>query len=786
MSSKLSKSGFSNIPTYFPSSDQLLATASTQATSEGSDEGDNESASGDSPFNVSKYIGIVLRKYWLLAICGVLMGLNAGYKTSKEVVKFKSDFRILVEPVTSQQSIDTLTNSGDDIEIDYFTLIEVLYSPKILEPVAEEVALQYPGMTYDQIAGMLKVVRLGETKILEGRFVDTNKDRLKLILNKVSQAYLEYSIEEQHAQYKKALTFIEEQLPKLQQDSNRLQATIQEMRETYGFMEPEAFAGKLAQEIDQLRLSQRDIQTELATMQFQYRQMQAELNSRTVLTQSAKYKALLGELQVLEKDIALESARFGPRHPTIQLLKRQQENLVPLMLREAERSLGEELARLAHEMLILETRYKALSNAALSLKLVFDQMPALSREYDELQRDLQVTNNNLNKFLETQETLKIQASQNEVPWQLIAETRNPEMLPVGNPVQAMMSGTITGVVLGFAIAYGIEKFEDTYHNLEEAKQQKLLKVLGAIPIYPDLQLAGPSVNIVDLRHILDNKNHSMEAESVQLKQQIKQLLSEPVNDSKTQEYESLIHKLDSLPISQATTENRKQATSNEKSSDNSSPWLEEYDAYGFLEAFRALYLNINRQGIYNSLNSLVVTSALPQEGRTTVTIHLAQAAAAMGRRVLIVDTHLRQGAYRLHNLLGLSNQKGLSEYLQGRASLTQVTQRLSWEQGLYAITSGQPPPDPTRLLSSTTMYELTLQLRKNFELVIYDMPPMMGLADVGLVAANIDGVVLVNSLNKRGSITALKNTMERLKLVQANVIGMVVNKAKNYKVDLYA
>ena len=206
----------------------------------------------------------------------------------------------------------------------------------------------------------------------------------------------------------------------------------------------------------------------------------------------------------------------------------------------------------------------------------------------------------------------------------------------------------------------------------------------------------------------------------------------------------------------------------------------------FLEAFRALYLTIDRQEGYRSLNSLVVTSALPREGRTTLTVHLAQAAAAMGCRVLIVDTHLRRGAQKLHNFLGISNQIGLSEFLQGQVSLDRVIQRLYWERGLYVITSGQVPPDPTRLLSSSDMYALMQQLREAFDLVIYDMPPLMGLADVGLVAANSAAVVVVTSLNKRGSITALKNAVERLHLVKANMVGLVVNQVKNYKVDYYA
>ena len=767
---------------------------------QGADAGEGSADVGEGAFKLTKYLDIAIRKASLLAIVTALMALYFGYQTSKEVVKFKSSFRILVEPITGQSSIDALTGKEtEDIELNYFTLIEVLYSPKVLRPVAEEVALQYPGVTYEQIAADLRLVRLGETTILQGAYEEGNPDRLKLILNKVAQAFLEYSIEEQQRQVKGALDFINEQLPKLKQHNDGLQGQIKSIRETYGFIDPNDFANRLVENIDTLRSQRQRIQADLESLYLQYQQLQAEYDARTVLVQSADYQLLLDEFQILEEDIAIESARFGPQHPTIQLMRRQQQNLLPLMIAEAERTLGDQVASVANEISLLEARYQSLSNASQSLELALQEMPSILQTFSELERDLSVTTANLNRFLETRKQLELQAAQNEVPWQLIAEPKPPERLPASNPIKAMMTGAIAGAALGFALAYAIEKVEDTYHNLEEIKQQKFLKVLGAIPIYPELKMLGPDANIIDLREDLQPTKTASETETVllspELKQQIKKVLrtairrsiSKKVNRESSQSTQVLLQKIENLQaIAPDNTRGSHYLVEEPNVPHSDNTWLEEYDAYGFLEAFRALYLTIERQEQYRSLNSLVVTSALPQEVRTTLTVHLAQAAAAMGCRVLIVDTHLRRGSQKLHNFLGIPNQIGLSEFLQGQVSLDRIIQRLDWERGLYVMTAGQAPPDPTRLLSSSDMYALMGQLREAFDLVIYDMPPLMGLADVGLVAANSAAVVVVTSLNKRGSITALRNAVERLHLVNANMVGLVVNQVKNYKVDYYA
>jgi succinoglycan biosynthesis transport protein ExoP len=782
-----SKSFFpSSTPTYIPATDQIFG-ANRKGNPAGNSPEGPEAEMGESAFNVSRILGAARRKIWMLAICAVLFSLYSGYKESQTVSRYESNFRILVEPIADQQNLDRLTDetATQAKELDYFTLIEVLYSPKLLKPIFEEIALQFPEVTYDSEVSKLKVYRLGETTIIEVGYADISGEKVKLVLNKIAQGYLEYSIDGQQAQLKQSLRFIEEQLPKVRGQVDYFQQEIQVLRQTHNFIEPNSYAINLAQQITDLRAAQQSIQVELAALQLQYAQLQESAGATSILSNAEKYQQLLAEFQVLERDIALESARFGPAHPTIRLLQRQQENLLPILLKEAERALGEQVAQVANQILILQARYQSLSTAQAQLDDIYRSMPAILQQYDQLQRELIVATDNLTRFLETQEVLKIQASQKEIPWQLIAEPKEPWRQPGGNPLKAMIMGAVMGVLIGAVIAYVLEKFEYTFHTLEEVKKEQELTILGAIPWYPELRLAAPTANVVDLRSKLETQDLSIALNVDALKQDLKQLLNQPTGDIMGHD-NSLIDKLNQVHDQQQQNERYWNQEINIPVTHHGDNWLEEYNAYGFMEAYRALYLNINRQGILDTLTSFVITSALPQEGRTTIAIHLAQAAAAMGRRVIIVDSHLRQGSQQLHHLLGLANEQGLSEYLQNKATLIQITQRLAWEKSLFAIAAGKPPPDPTRLLSSQTMYELTLRLRKNFDLVIYDMPPMMGLADVGLLTAKVDGTILVTSLCTRGSAPALQKTVERLKVVQANIIGLVVNKVKNYKVDLYA
>ncbi|MBW4670260.1 MAG: polysaccharide biosynthesis tyrosine autokinase [Cyanomargarita calcarea GSE-NOS-MK-12-04C] len=197
-----------------------------------------------------------------------------------------------------------------------------------------------------------------------------------------------------------------------------------------------------------------------------------------------------------------------------------------------------------------------------------------------------------------------------------------------------------------------------------------------------------------------------------------------------------------------------------------------YKAGKFVESLRVLHTNIQLVGDDRPIRSLVVSSPVAGEGKSTIAYHLAQIATSMGLRVLLVDADLRRP--RIHSLCNLDNERGLSNLISTEMPLDQAIQQLPQMSKLSAIPAGPIPADPTYLLSSSNMKYLMEEFQKAFDLVIYDAPPMVGLADTSLLAPYTDGVVLVTRIHKTKS-SSLVQALDSLKIGRMNILGMVVN-----------
>lgn len=165
--------------------------------------------------------------------------------------------------------------------------------------------------------------------------------------------------------------------------------------------------------------------------------------------------------------------------------------------------------------------------------------------------------------------------------------------------------------------------------------------------------------------------------------------------------------------------------------------------------------------------SILITSSQPSEGKTTTSVAIAQGLARMGRKVLLVDVDLRRPS--LHVRLGLDNATGLSSLLTNQDSLAHVV-RPSGQPNLDVITSGPVPPSPSELIASPGMEQLVTELAAGHDVVIYDSPPILGLADAPLVAALVDGVIFIieSGRARRGS---LKASLRRLRAMRPNMLG---------------
>jgi polysaccharide biosynthesis transport protein len=190
----------------------------------------------------------------------------------------------------------------------------------------------------------------------------------------------------------------------------------------------------------------------------------------------------------------------------------------------------------------------------------------------------------------------------------------------------------------------------------------------------------------------------------------------------------------------------------------------------FSESFRSLYTNLRLISSTRPIRSLVVSSVMEGEGKSTVAIHLAEAAAAMGKRVLLIDADLRKP--QIHNYLELSNERGLTNLFSGEANL-EIIQKFSPVPNLYVISAGSLSLEPSRLFSSRSMKHFADQIKNKFELVIYDTPPLVGQSDAYLVADNTDGLLLVTQPGKIKQ-ELLERAMEQLSIADINVLGLVV------------
>jgi len=189
------------------------------------------------------------------------------------------------------------------------------------------------------------------------------------------------------------------------------------------------------------------------------------------------------------------------------------------------------------------------------------------------------------------------------------------------------------------------------------------------------------------------------------------------------------------------------------------------------EAYRTVRTNLSFSRPDNPPRTILVTSAVPQEGKTTTTANLAITLAQMGGKTLIVDSDLRRPAIR--KVFNLESKEGLTDYLIGKGALDALI-RTTDIPNLYILPAGQIPPNPSEVLGSQRMKELVAELSRRFEMVFFDSPPVVAVTDAAVLSRNTDGVVLVvqSGATDREAVARAKTLLGN---VQANLLGLVLN-----------
>ncbi len=708
--------------------------------------------------NLRHLLSVVRRRAVVIAGVTIAVTSALSFWTFSQTPKYEGKFQLLVEPVTEEGNLDKLTQVPGVSEspgsiLDYDTQIEVLRSPNLMAPILEEIEKGYKDVSYDSLIGSseLNIERLEETKILEVRYRDTDPKKVRFVLHQVARGYLRYSLQERQINLKKGIQFVEGQLPQLRDRVDKLQGQLQAFRQQNNLLDPETQSQQLSTRVSAIEQEQLQTQVGLREARSLYTTISSQLGlspnealATAALSEAPRYQELLNKLQEVEAKIATELSRFTEESPPVQALRNQQRNLLPLLEQESQRVLGANLSQVdvsndspnsirleltqqlvdaTNQIQVLQVRQNAIAQAERSLNLQVKQMPVIARQYTDLQRELNVATESLNRFLGFREGLQIEVAQKSLPWQIILKPQEPQFPISPKTDRNILLGAIAGLLLGIGAALLVERLDNVFHSPDELKDRTKLPLLGVIPYNKQLKVITPVTTVAEM-----------------------------------------------VPAEDSTIE---------KKNRRKPQW---YTASPFLESFRSLHTNIRFLGSDTPIHSIVISSATPADGKSTIAVHLAQAAAAMGQRVLLVDADLRRP--QVHNILGLENKVGLSNVIATGITAKQAIQRLPMWDHLYVLTAGQLPPDPTRLLCSRKMQYLMDQFHAVFDLVIYDTPPTLGLADGRLLAAHTDGVVMVAGLG-RTDRSVLMQALDGMKVSKATVLGVVANGVKGYTTSSY-
>jgi Mrp family chromosome partitioning ATPase len=219
-----------------------------------------------------------------------------------------------------------------------------------------------------------------------------------------------------------------------------------------------------------------------------------------------------------------------------------------------------------------------------------------------------------------------------------------------------------------------------------------------------------------------------------------------------------------------------------------------------LEPFRTLRSTLQYFAVDGNLKTILVTSGLPQEGKTVTTVNLAISLALSGQRVIILESDLRRPM--VHQYLGLDNQMGLSTVLAGKASIARASQlvdmdgfvpekeraevgeagSLSLRRNLYCLPSGPLPPNPAELLGSAKMAQVISELKKTADFLLIDTPPLLLVSDALLLMPNVDAVILTARIRSstRGELEEVHQLLSRAGVRAIGIVAGGVKATRGY------
>lgn len=693
-----------------------------------------------------EYLRVLWKRKWLVLVVLVL-GCAAAYAWTSRVPRiYQADCTIEYDPNPPKP----LGREVEDVSApmpwwetrEYFTTQnKIIASRAVAERVVRKLSLhenaEFWGIpdqergswqrasiadTAQRLQGMTTVTQERDARLVHILVKDRSPDRATLLANSVADAYMQKTMEDRLGATTGALEWLGKQLDGLKGQLEQSELALHEFSEEHTNL---AVSLEDQQNIVAANIAQ--ISRQLTDLKVRRLELEARVNELraangddpfAVYASAFYINTVLSQLRGIHQALTREkdnlSVQYGDAHPRIIAINSQLESVKKALRTEINGMIAAAQSDL-NEVAEVEHGLKAELAAANKLGLELNLQEITHRR---LQRERDNTSKLYGTLLErTAQTDLTRALQ--VSYVRIVDPALPPRAPVSPRAGMNLAlGTLLGLVLGIALAFILDQLDRTIRSVEDAEAIGIT-ILGIMPkIEESASQAAPEYG------------------------------RRPRHDSN--------------PAEQLT---------------NRDLIVHSHPKSSAAECCRTIRTNLMFMAADKPRKTLVVTSASPREGKTTVTMSLAISLAQSGKRVLVVDTDLRKP--RIHRALETTLAKGVTTVLVGELSAEDAIQKTEIP-GLSFLASGPIPPNPAELLHTVQFRQLLADLSKMFDHVIMDSPPLAAVTDAAVIAPQVDTAILVVH-SQHTTRDALRTALRQLRDVGCQPTGGVLN-----EVDLSA
>ncbi|MEK0082725.1 GumC family protein [Benzoatithermus flavus] len=547
----------------------------------------------------------------------------------------------------------------------------------------------------DKFDDNLKVTQEGRSYVIGLSFTSKDPEKAAKIVNTVAQTYVQDQIDTKRAATSKASGFLGERLQSLRDEVQKAEAAVQEFRKKNQLVSADGVSLK-EKDLSDLSKALISARAELAEKQAKLklvRDLRArggeELDTVGDVIDSQVIINLRQQEAALTKEESELKTLYGEKHPRMQTLLTEKQNLQSKIAREVDR-----IAKsLENEVKVLASGVATIEGEINDLKKQTTADNEASVRLRELERQAQASRQLYESFLERFKETKEQQDIVEADSKVISVATPPDKPSTPGPVLFGAVGFTASAMLGTLLALLLERLDNGLRGAKQVEQLIGLPTLGLVPRLERLKR--------------NQKPHNY-------------LIAKPLS--------------------------------------------------AYAESLRAIYTSLQLSDVDHPPKMVLVTSSLPQEGKSTLSLSLACFAANSGQKVLLMDVDLRHPS--VHRDLGTQPTAGLIEYMAGEKTLDEVLVR-DEASGIWYLPIKRQTANPTDLLGSQKMKQLLAELRERFDFIVLDSAPLLGVTDSKVVARLVDKVLFAVQWEKTSKDTVV-NALAHMREAKASVAGVVL------------